>query len=141
MKLSLLFSIHNVVVIPIVSALVIFFFIQERSESGVESIGNDDVARALIAVCKGATEPVLNAYDQLLLNGAILPSPKLRLRLLQSVLVVLHEWAMSISSQTVGRSATAASLVLAGKYSLDQIAIFNQGVRDKIAIAANRSIS
>ncbi|XP_022157766.1 nuclear pore complex protein NUP155 [Momordica charantia] len=110
----------------------------ERLASGVESIGNDDVARALIAVCKGATEPVLNAYDQLLLNGAILPSPKLRLRLLQSVLVVLHEWAMSISSQTTGRSATGASLILVGKYSLDQIAIANQGVRDKIASAANR---
>ncbi|XP_022942342.1 nuclear pore complex protein NUP155 [Cucurbita moschata] len=110
----------------------------ERLDSGVESVGNDDVARALIAVCKGATEPVLNAYDQLLLNGAMLPSPKLRLRLLQSVLVVLHEWAMSISSQTMGRSATAASLVLVGNYSLDQIAIANQGVRDKIASAANR---
>lgn len=118
-----------------------FVFIQERLDSGVESIGNDDVARALIAVCKGATEPVLNAYDQLLLNGAILPSPKLRLRLLQSVLVVLHEWAMSISSQTMGRSSTAASLVFVGKYSLDQIAIANQGVRDRIASAANRSIS
>ena len=55
---------------------------QERSESGVESVGDEDVPRALLAACKGATEPVLNTYDQLLSNGAILPSPKLKLRLL-----------------------------------------------------------
>ena len=34
--------------------------------------------------------------DQLLSNGAILPSPKLKLRLLRSVLVVLREWEMSV---------------------------------------------
>ena len=72
---------------------------QERSESGVESVGDEDVPRALLAACKGATEPVLNTYDQLLSNGAILPSPKLKLRLFRSVLVVLCEWEMSVFAQ------------------------------------------
>ncbi len=60
----------------------LFEFLQERMEPGVESVGNEDVARALLTACKGATEPVLNTYDQLLSNGAILPSPNLRLCLL-----------------------------------------------------------
>ncbi|KAJ6988237.1 hypothetical protein NC653_021232 [Populus alba x Populus x berolinensis] len=68
----------------------------ERLESGVETVGDEDIARALLAACKGAIEPVLNTYDQLLSNGAILPSPNLRLRLLRSVLVVIREWAMSV---------------------------------------------
>ncbi|KAB1205824.1 hypothetical protein CJ030_MR7G027991 [Morella rubra] len=110
----------------------------ERSESGVESVGDEDVARALLAACKGATEPVLNTYDQLLSNGAILPSPKLRLRLLRSVLVVLREWAMSVFAQRIGTSATGASLILGGTFSLEQTAVINQGVRDKITSAANR---
>lgn len=113
-------------------------FWQERSESGVESVGDEDVARALLAACKGATEPVLNTYDQLLSNGAILPSPKLRLRLLRSVLVVLREWAMSVFAQRIGTSATGASLILGGTFSLEQTAVINQGVRDKITSAANR---
>ncbi|XVF85446.1 hypothetical protein PTKIN_Ptkin17bG0118800 [Pterospermum kingtungense] len=54
----------------------------ERVDSGLESVGDEDVARALLAACKGAAEPVLNTYDQLLSNRAILPSPTLRLRLL-----------------------------------------------------------
>ena len=111
---------------------------QERSESGVESVGDEDVPRALLAACKGATEPVLNTYDQLLSNGAILPSPKLKLRLLRSVLVVLREWAMSVFAQRIGTSATGASLILGGTFSLEQTAIINQGVRDKITSAANR---
>lgn len=111
---------------------------QERSELGVESIGDEDVPRALLAACKGATEPVLNTYDQLLSNGAILPSPKLKLRLLRSVLVVLREWAMSVFAQRIGTSATGASLILGGTFSLEQTAIINQGVRDKITSAANR---
>ncbi|KAG2701550.1 hypothetical protein I3760_06G050800 [Carya illinoinensis] len=110
----------------------------ERSESGIESVGEEDVARALLAACKGATEPVLNTYDQLLSNGAILPSPKLRLRLLRSVLVVLREWAMSVFAQRIGTSATGASLILGGTFSLEQTAVINQGVRDKITSAANR---
>lgn len=114
------------------------FLFQERSESGIESVGEEDVARALLAACKGATEPVLNTYDQLLSNGAILPSPKLRLRLLRSVLVVLREWAMSVFAQRIGTSATGASLILGGTFSLEQTAVINQGVRDKITSAANR---
>ncbi|KAK6931637.1 hypothetical protein RJ641_003430 [Dillenia turbinata] len=56
----------------------------ERLVSGAEAVGDEDVARALLAACRGAIQPVLNAYDQLLSNGAILPSPNLRLRLLRS---------------------------------------------------------
>ncbi|KAH9746164.1 nuclear pore complex protein NUP155 [Citrus sinensis] len=59
----------------------------ERLDSQVESVGDEDIARALLAACKGAAEPVLNTYDQLLSSGAILPSPNLRLRVLRSVLV------------------------------------------------------
>ncbi|KAF8398942.1 hypothetical protein HHK36_014807 [Tetracentron sinense] len=110
----------------------------ERLVSGIEPVGDDDVARALLAACKGAAEPVLNTYDQLLSNGAILPSPNLRLRLLRSVLVVLREWAMSVLAQRMGTSATGASLILGGVFSLEQTAVINQGVRDKISSAANR---
>ncbi|KDP38115.1 hypothetical protein JCGZ_04758 [Jatropha curcas] len=110
----------------------------ERLESGVESVGDEDVARALLAACKGATEPVLNAYDQLLSNGAILPSPNLRLRLLRSVLLVLREWAMSIFAQRMGTSTSGASLILGGTFSQEQSTVINQGIRDKITSAANR---
>ncbi|XP_010271356.1 PREDICTED: nuclear pore complex protein NUP155 [Nelumbo nucifera] len=110
----------------------------ERSASGVEIVGDEDVARALLAACKGAAEPVLNTYDQLLSNGAILPSPNLRLRLLRSVLVVLREWAMSVLGQRMGTSTTGASLILGGVFALEQTAVINQGVRDKITSAANR---
>lgn len=110
----------------------------ERTASGVESVGDEDVARALLAACKGAAEPVLSTYDQLLSNGAILPSPNLRLRLLRSVLVVLREWAMSISAQRMGTSAAGASLILGGTSSLEQTTVISQGVQDKITSAANR---
>lgn len=110
----------------------------EKLVSGVESVGDEDIARALLAACKGATEPILNTYDQLLSNGAILPSPSLRLRLLRSVLVVLREWAMSVFAQRMGTSAAGASLILGGNFSLEKTTIINQGVRDKITNAANR---
>lgn len=106
--------------------------------SGVEPVGDEDIARALLAACKGAIEPVLNTYDQLLSNGAILPSPSLRLRLLRSVLAVLREWAMSIFAQSMGTSSAGASLILGGPFSLGQTTVLNQGVRDKITSAANR---
>jgi len=106
--------------------------------SGVEAVGDEDVARALVSACKGAAEPVLNAYDQLLSNGAILPSPSVRLRMLRSVLVVLREWAMSVYSQRIGSSATGhSSLILGGGFSSER-AIASQGIRDKITSAANR---
>ncbi|KAK1277616.1 hypothetical protein QJS04_geneDACA018797 [Acorus gramineus] len=108
----------------------------ERSISGVELVGDEIIARVLIAACKGAAEPVLRIYDQLLSNGAILPSPSLRLRLLHSVLVVLQEWAMSELAHKMGTTGTGASLVL-GR-TLTQRAVINQGVRDKLANAANR---
>ncbi|XP_022873884.1 nuclear pore complex protein NUP155 isoform X2 [Olea europaea var. sylvestris] len=111
---------------------------QERVVSGAESIGDEDIARALLAACKGAIEPVLNAYDQLLSYGAILPSPSLRLRLIRSVLALLREWAMSVFAQRMGTSATGASLVLGGTFSFGQTTAISQGVRDKITSAANR---
>ncbi|KAL3843973.1 hypothetical protein ACJIZ3_001376 [Penstemon smallii] len=111
---------------------------QERVLSGVEPVGDEDVARALLAACKDAIEPVLNTYDQLLSNGAILPSPSLRLRLLRSVLTVLREWAMSVLAQRMGTSAAGASLILGGAFSMGQTSVVNQGVRDKITSAANR---
>lgn len=108
--------------------------------SGVESIGDEDIPRALLAACKGAVEPVLNTYDQLLSSGAVLPSPNLRLRLLRSVLTLLREWALSVFAQGMGTSVTGASLILVGNLSLGQTAVVNQGVRDKIRSAANRLV-
>ncbi|KHN21609.1 Nuclear pore complex protein Nup155 [Glycine soja] len=109
----------------------------ERLNSGVEAVGDEDVARALVSACKGAAEPVLNAYDQLLSNGAILPSASVRLRMLRSVLVVLREWAMSVYSQRMGSSAAGHSLILGGGFSSERT-IASQGIRDKITSAANR---
>ncbi|CAI9097007.1 OLC1v1033289C1 [Oldenlandia corymbosa var. corymbosa] len=109
----------------------------ERVVSGVESVGDEDIARALLAACKGAVEPVLNTYDQLLSNGAIIPSPILRLRLLRSVLVLLREWAMSSLTQRMSTSTTGSPLV-GGAFSFGHA---NQGVRDKIASAANRYLT
>ncbi|KAL5699380.1 hypothetical protein ACHQM5_030294 [Ranunculus cassubicifolius] len=110
----------------------------ERLSSGEELVGDEDVARALVAACKGAAEPVLSTYDQFLSNGTILASPMLRLRLLRSVLVVLREWAMSVLGQRMGTSATGASLILGGSFSVERTAAFSRGARDKIISAANR---
>lgn len=105
-------------------------------------VGDEDIARALLAACKGAAEPVLNAYDRLLSNAAIVPSPNLRIRLLRSVLVVLLEWAMSVLSDRMGQSPTRSSLmILGGSFAHENKAVRNQGVRDKIANAANRQVS
>ncbi|KAF3609765.1 hypothetical protein DY000_02045342 [Brassica cretica] len=112
----------------------------ERSERN-ELVGDEDIARALLAACKGAAEPVLNAYDRLLSNVAIVPSPNLRIRLLGSVLVVLLEWAMSVLSDRVGSSPARSSLILGGSFAHENKAVVNQGVRDKIASAANRQVS
>ncbi|XP_042024193.1 nuclear pore complex protein NUP155-like isoform X1 [Salvia splendens] len=114
---------------------------QDRVASGVEPVGEEDIARALLAACRGAIEPVLNTYDQLLSNGGVLPSPSLRLRLLRSVLVVLREWSMSIIAQRMGTSAAGASLILGGPFSLGQSAAINQGVRDKITSSAKRCMT
>lgn len=115
--------------------------LQERSEERIENVGDEDIARALLAACKGAAEPVLNAYDRLLSNAAVVPSPNLRIRLLRSVLVVLLEWAMSVLSDRMGSSPTRSSLILGGSFALENKAVLNQGVRDKIANAANRQVS
>ncbi|KAG2297947.1 hypothetical protein Bca52824_034419 [Brassica carinata] len=110
----------------------------ERAERN-EIVGDEDIARALLAACKGAAEPVLNAYDRLLSNAAIVPSPNLRIRLLRSVLVVLLEWAMSVLSDRMGSSPTRSSLMILGSsFAHENKAVRNQGVRDKIANAANR---
>ncbi|KAF5750111.1 nuclear pore complex protein [Tripterygium wilfordii] len=111
---------------------------QERIDQGVESVGDEDVARALLATCKGAAEPVLNTYDQLLSSGATLPSSNLRLRLLRSVLVVLREWALSVFAHRTGTSATGTSVILGGTFSPEQTTIINKGIRDKVTSAANR---
>lgn len=108
--------------------------------SGAEPVGDEDVPRALLAACKGAIEPVLNTYDQLLSSGAILPSPSLRLRILRSVLAVLREWAMTVFAQRMGTSAAGASLILGGPFALGQTTVVNQSVRDKITSASNRSV-
>ncbi|KAI3730688.1 hypothetical protein L1987_61861 [Smallanthus sonchifolius] len=109
----------------------------DRFVSGVEIVGDEDVARALLAACKGAVEPVLNTYDQLLSSGAVLLSPTLKLRLLRSVLVVLREWVVSTSARGIGSSPIGASL-LRGTFSMDQRTGINHGIRDKITSAANR---
>ncbi|XP_035832296.1 nuclear pore complex protein NUP155 isoform X3 [Helianthus annuus] len=110
----------------------------DRFVSGAEIVGDEDVARALLAACKGAVEPVLNTYDQLLSSGAVLLSPTLKLRLLRSVLVVLREWAVSTSARGMGSSPIGTSLILRGTFSMDQRTAISHGVRDKIASAANR---
>ncbi|MFS7992913.1 putative nucleoporin, nucleoporin, nucleoporin, subdomain 2 [Helianthus anomalus] len=110
----------------------------DRLVSGDETVGDEDVARALLAACKGSVELVLNTYDQLLTSGAVLLSPTLKLRLLRSVLVVLGEWAGSVSARRMGSSPIGASLVLRGTFSLDQRTAINHGIRDKITSAANR---
>ncbi|KAI3816620.1 hypothetical protein L1987_16323 [Smallanthus sonchifolius] len=110
----------------------------DRLVSGVEIVGDEDIARALLAACKESVEPVLNTYDQLLSSGAVLLSPTLKLRLLRSVLVVLGEWAGSISARQMGSSPIGASLVLRGTLPLDQRTAINHGIRDKITSAANR---
>ncbi|XP_043693925.1 nuclear pore complex protein NUP155-like isoform X2 [Telopea speciosissima] len=113
----------------------------ERSVSRAELVGDEDVAKALLSACKGSAELVLNTYDQLLLNGTILLSPNLKLRLLHSVLVVLREWAMSVLGQRMGTTDTAASLNLGGALSLKKTAVINRGVCDKIASASNRYLT
>ncbi|KAK9063661.1 hypothetical protein SSX86_017532 [Deinandra increscens subsp. villosa] len=110
----------------------------DRFVSGAEIVGDEDVARALLAACKGAVEPVLNTYDQLLSSGAVLLSPTLKLRLLRSVLVVLREWVVSTSARGMSSSPIGTSLVLRGTFSMDQRTAINHGICDKITSAANR---
>lgn len=113
----------------------------ERVTTGVEAVGDEDVARAILASCKGAVEPVLNTYDQLLSSGVILLSPSLKLRLLRSVLVVVREWAVSVSAAGMGTSSIGANLILRGTFSMDQRSAINHGIRDKITSAANRYVT
>ncbi|CAL4929882.1 unnamed protein product [Urochloa decumbens] len=110
----------------------------DRLSSGEELVGDDDVARALLGACKGLPEPVLAVYDQLLSNGAIMPSLNLKLRLLRSVLAILREWGMSVIAHRLGTTSAGASFFFDGTFSLNQTGIANQGARDKIISLANR---
>ncbi|XP_010932548.2 nuclear pore complex protein NUP155 isoform X1 [Elaeis guineensis] len=110
----------------------------ERLESGVELVGDEEIAGALLVACKGAHEPVLSIYDQLLSNRAVLPSPALRLRLLRSVLGILREWATSALAYKMGTTTAGSSIIFGGTSALEQTTVINQGIRDKITTAANR---
>ncbi|CAN6191562.1 unnamed protein product [Urochloa humidicola] len=110
----------------------------DRLSSGEELVGDDDVARALLGACKGLPEPVLAVYDQLLSNGAIMPSLNLKLRLLRSVLAILREWGMSVIAHRLGTTNAAASFFFDGTFLLNQTGTANQGARDKIISLANR---
>lgn len=111
----------------------------ERLSSGAEAIGDEEIARALLAACRGRPEHVLSVYDQLLSNGAIVPSQHLKLRLLRSVLVVLREWVMSVLADRLGTTTIGASFLLAGgASSLEQTPVMQKGIRDKIVSATNR---
>ena len=74
----------------------LIYSLQDRLSLGEELVGDDDVARALLGACKGLPGPVLVVYDHLLSNGAIIPSPNLKLRVLRSVLAILREWGISV---------------------------------------------
>ncbi|KAH9297702.1 hypothetical protein KI387_029384 [Taxus chinensis] len=111
---------------------------QERATSGVEIVGDEDVARALLGACKGAVETVQRAYDRLLSSGSFLPSPSLRVRLLRSVLTVLREWTLTALAQRMGTNANGSSLILGGLLTSEQTGAIHQGVKDKIISAANR---
>lgn len=91
------------------------------------------MARALIVACGGAYEPVVAVYDKLLTNGAVVPSLTLKLRLLRSILVVLCEWASTVTGST--------TLTYSGAFWMDRTSVINQGVRDKIISLANRFVS
>uniref|UniRef100_A0A0D9VRE4 UDP-3-O-acyl-N-acetylglucosamine deacetylase n=1 Tax=Leersia perrieri TaxID=77586 RepID=A0A0D9VRE4_9ORYZ len=111
---------------------------EERLSSGEELVGDEDVARALLGACKDLPEPVLAVYDQLLSNGAIVPSLNLKLRLLRSVLAILREWGMSVVAHKLGTTTAGASFFLDGTFSLNQTGSLNKGIRDKIISLANR---
>ncbi|PKU85184.1 nuclear pore complex protein NUP155 [Dendrobium catenatum] len=110
----------------------------ERLSSGIEVVGDEEIARGLLAACRGRPEAILSVYDQLLSNGAIVPSQNLRLRLLRSVLVVLREWVMLVLANKLGTTTTGASYMFGGASALEQTSILQKGIRDKIASATNR---
>lgn len=112
--------------------------LQERLSSGIEVVGDEEIARSLLAACRGRPEPVLAVYEQLLSNGAIVPSQHLRLRLLRSVLVVLREWVMSVLADKLGTTTSGASFMFGGASALEQTSVIQRGIRDKIASATNR---
>jgi nuclear pore complex protein Nup155 len=108
-------------------------YFQERLSKGIELVGDEDVARALIVACGGAYEPVVAVYDKLLTNGAVVPSLNLKLCLLRSILVVLREWVSTVTGSVALTYYTA--------FWMDRTSVINQGVRDKIISLANRFVS
>ncbi|PKA52217.1 hypothetical protein AXF42_Ash010113 [Apostasia shenzhenica] len=110
----------------------------ERLSSGREAVGDDEIARALLAVCRGSPEAVLSVYDQLLSSGAIVPSHHYKLRLLRSVLVILREWVLSVLADRPGATTVGASFMFGGISSLDNTSTVHKGLKDKIASATNR---
>ena len=92
-------------------------------------VGDEDVPHALLAACKGDAEPVQRNYDLVLTNGAILPKPSLRLRLLRSVLTVMREWTVSVLKGQSGGSFLHRN---------SEKSPSNQGIRDKLASTANQ---
>ncbi|KAJ3674127.1 hypothetical protein LUZ60_006119 [Juncus effusus] len=103
----------------------------ERLTKGIELTGDDDVARALLATCHNAYEPVVSVYDKLLSNGAIVPSLSLKLRLFRSVLSVLRDWALTLT-------ASGSVQSYSGAFWMDRTAVINQGVKDKIVTLSNK---
>ncbi|PWZ10071.1 CBL-interacting protein kinase 31 [Zea mays] len=100
--------------------------LKDRLSSGEELVGHDDVARALLGACKGLPGPVLAVYDQLLSDGAIIPSLNLKLRMLRSVLAILREWGISVIAHRLGTTSAGASFFLDGTFSLNQTGTANQ---------------
>ncbi|KAG6548318.1 hypothetical protein Mapa_010184 [Marchantia paleacea] len=111
---------------------------QDRSASGIEVVGEEDIGRALLLACKGAAEPVQRTYDRLLASGAILPSPPMRLQMLRSVLYVMREWARQVLSEQGGSALGGSLHTIGGNMSPGDSGVLNRGVKDKLCTAANR---
>lgn len=107
---------------------------QERVSAEKEEVGAEDIPRALLAACQGAPEPVQRAYDRLLASGTMVPSPRLKLRILRSLLAVLHEWAVSVLGQRVGSGA----LNLANGMEYEAGEGTCAGLKDRLSNLANR---
>eukprot|EP00898_Chlorokybus_atmophyticus_P007513 jgi/Chlat1/7763/Chrsp66S07231 len=84
-----------------------FAFVAARLERLAYAAQYDDrraVPSALLHACKRAYEPVVRVYESLLARRAELPEPGLRLRLLQSLLWALQQWAHELQTAPAGRS-------------------------------------
>ncbi|WOL20105.1 nuclear pore complex protein [Canna indica] len=104
----------------------------DELELGAEPLSDNDVASSLLEACWGGHENLLNIYNQLLSNRAMLPSSKLKLRLLQSILVILSDWTMSVLALEMDATTVEAKV---------ERASITQGTCDKIITAVNRCIT